>query len=96
MARSLCGVPGLINDGSAHSRTGSETTVNQGSKHLTYHTSTIRSCGGSTEWQSEFGISRIDDDVHKCEPIPGKLFTNDARPLSPDWVLSQEGEGGSA
>ena len=33
MARSLCGVPGLINDGSAHSRTGSETIVNQGSKH---------------------------------------------------------------
>ena len=35
MARSLCGVPGLINDGSAHSRTGSETTVNQGSKQVT-------------------------------------------------------------
>ena len=35
MARSLCGVPGLINDGSAHIRTGSETTVNQGSKQVT-------------------------------------------------------------
>jgi hypothetical protein len=33
MARSLCGVPGLINGGSAHSRTGSETTEDQGSKH---------------------------------------------------------------
>ena len=33
MAQSLCGVPGLINDGSTHSSTGSETTVNQGSKH---------------------------------------------------------------
>ena len=35
MALSLCGVPGLINDGSAHSRTGSGTTVNQGSKQVT-------------------------------------------------------------
>ena len=34
MARSLCGVPGLIHDGSAHSRTGSETAEDQGSKHM--------------------------------------------------------------
>ena len=34
MARSLCGVPGLINDGSAHSRTGSETTEDQRSKNF--------------------------------------------------------------
>jgi hypothetical protein len=33
MARSLCGVPGLINGGSAHSRAGSETTEDQRSKH---------------------------------------------------------------
>ena len=41
MARSLCGVPGLINDGSAHSRTGSETTVDQGSKQVTVASYTI-------------------------------------------------------
>ena len=29
MARSLCGVPGLMNGGRAHSRTGSETTEGQ-------------------------------------------------------------------
>ena len=34
MARSLCGVPGLINHGSAHSRAGSEITVNQGSEQV--------------------------------------------------------------
>ena len=33
MARSLCGVPGLTNGGSAHSRAGSETTDVQRSKH---------------------------------------------------------------
>ena len=41
-----------------------------------------------------FGIPRIDDDVYKCEQIPGKLFTN-ASGEAPDWVLSQEGEGGA-
>ena len=35
MARSLCGVPGLINGGSAHSRAGSETTEDQRSKQVT-------------------------------------------------------------
>ena len=35
MAWSLCGVPGLINDGSAHSRTGSETTEDQRSNQVT-------------------------------------------------------------
>ena len=35
MARFLCGVPGLINDGSAHSRTGSETTEDHRSKQVT-------------------------------------------------------------
>ena len=35
MAQSLCGVPGLINDGSAHGRTGSETTEDQRSKQVT-------------------------------------------------------------
>ena len=38
------------------------------------------------------GIPRIDDNVYKCELIPGKLFTN-ASGKAPDWVLSQEGEG---
>ena len=40
-----------------------------------------------------FGIPRIDDAVYKCEPIPGKLFTN-ASGEAPDWVLSPEGEDG--
>ena len=35
MARSLCGVPGLTNGGSAHSRAGSGTTVDQRSKQVT-------------------------------------------------------------
>ena len=35
MARSLCGVPGLTNGGSAHSRAGSETTEDQRSKQVT-------------------------------------------------------------
>ncbi len=35
MARSLCGVPGVINGGSAHSRAGSETTEDQRSKQVT-------------------------------------------------------------
>ena len=35
MAGSLCGVPGLINGGSAHCRTGSETTEDQRSKQVT-------------------------------------------------------------
>ena len=35
MARSLCGVPGLTNGGSAHSRAGSETTDVQRSKQVT-------------------------------------------------------------
>ena len=35
MARSLCGVPGLINASSAHSRTGSESTEDQRSKQVT-------------------------------------------------------------
>ena len=35
MSRSVCGVPGLINGGSAHSRTGSETTEDQRSKQVT-------------------------------------------------------------
>ena len=34
MAQSLCGVPGLIIGGSAHSRTGSETTDDQRSKQI--------------------------------------------------------------
>ena len=34
MARFLCGVPGLINDSSTHSRTGSETTEDQRSKQV--------------------------------------------------------------
>ena len=41
-----------------------------------------------------FGIPRIDDSIYKCEPIPGKLFTN-ASGEAPDWVLSPEGEGGA-
>ena len=39
-----------------------------------------------------FGIPRIDDDIYKCTPTSGQLFTNqwvDA----PDWVLSPAGEG---
>jgi hypothetical protein len=35
MARFLCGVPGLTNGGSAHSRAGSETTDVQRSKQVT-------------------------------------------------------------
>ena len=35
MARSLCGVPGLTNGGSAHSRAGSETTEDQRSEQVT-------------------------------------------------------------
>ena len=41
-----------------------------------------------------FGIPRIDDDVEKYQPIPGKLFTN-ASAEAPDWVLSPEGKGGA-
>ena len=41
-----------------------------------------------------FSIPRIDDSVHKCGPIPTKLFTN-ASGEAPDWLLSQEGEGGA-
>ena len=39
-----------------------------------------------------FGNPGVDNDVYKCEPIPGKLFTN-ASGEAPDWVLTQEGEG---
>ena len=41
-----------------------------------------------------FGIPRIDDDVYKCIPTPGQLFTNEYCE-APDWVLSPEGEGGA-
>ena len=41
-----------------------------------------------------FGMTRIDDPVYKCEPIPRKLFTNTSGE-APDWVLLQEGEGGA-
>ena len=41
-----------------------------------------------------FAMPRIDDSVYKCEPIPGKLFTN-ASGEAQDWVLSPEGEGGA-
>ena len=40
-----------------------------------------------------FGIPRIDDDIYKCTPTPGQLFTNQWGD-APVWVLSQEGEGG--
>ena len=40
-----------------------------------------------------FGIPRIDD-VYKCIPTPGQLFTNEYGE-APDWVLSPEGEGGA-
>ena len=41
-----------------------------------------------------FGIPRLDDDVYKCTPTPGQLFTNQWGD-APDWVLSPEGEGGA-
>ena len=39
-----------------------------------------------------FGIPRIDDDIYKCIPTPGQLFTNKYGE-APDWVLLPEGEG---
>ena len=38
-----------------------------------------------------FCIPRIDDNVYKCEPSPGKLFTR-ASCEATNWVLSVEGE----
>ena len=40
-----------------------------------------------------FCIPRIDNNVYKCEPIPGKPFTN-ASGEAQDWVLSPGGDGG--
>ena len=39
-------------------------------------------------------IPRIDDSMYKCEPTPKELYTNEYGD-PPDWVLSQEGEGGA-
>jgi hypothetical protein len=39
------------------------------------------------------GIPRIDDDVYKCNPTPGQLFTNKWG-YAEDWVLLPEGNGG--
>ena len=40
-----------------------------------------------------FGIPCINDDVYKCIPTPGQLFTNEYGE-APEWVLAPEGEGG--
>jgi hypothetical protein len=41
------------------------------------------------------GIPRINDPIYKCEPTPGKFFTN-ASGGPPDSVLSPEGDGCSS
>ena len=53
----------------------------------------MRSLGCLTSLPSmAFGIPRIDDDIYKCIPTPGQLFTNKYGE-APDWVLLPEGEG---
>ena len=41
-----------------------------------------------------FSIPQIDDSMYKCELILEELYTNEYGD-PPDWVLSQEGEGGA-